>query len=186
MSSTPAGIPNANNSLMATLIRPLTPTVIRPSGAVIAIRPREIIEVRPAVYTVIRPATPVTIAVRPAVVTTVQPVAVETITPPDRGAWEERGWSRRRDRNNDVYEGLYVVGTRRFRGRIEVGRGRRISAYVLNPPREIRRHRHHACFQQFGIGTGWYILHWQRSPRNVDEALLYFEQILDESINGRG
>lgn len=171
---------------MPTLIRPSTPTVIRISRSITVIRPREVIEIRPRAFTVVTPSASETITVRPAAVPTVLPVRAETITPPNRGAWEERGWTRRRDRDNDVYEGYYVVGSRQFRGRIEVGRRRRINAYILNPPREIRRHRHHACFQQYGIGTGWYILHWQRSPQNVDEAILYFDQILDESINGRG
>ena len=171
---------------MPTLVRPSTPIRVAPSVPAMVIRPSTVVRITPVTVIEIRPThiTPTTI--RPAIVTPIVPVIAETVQPPQRGAWDERGWTRTRDGGREVYEGHYQVGDRRFRGRIEIGRRpRNIQAYVLNPPGEIRRHRHHACFQQFGNGTGWYILHWQRAPRNVDEALLYFEQILDESINNR-
>ncbi|MBK9214615.1 MAG: hypothetical protein IPM59_03310 [Chloracidobacterium sp.] len=170
---------------MPTLITPSAPITVRPTGPATIIRPSSVVTITPLNVIQIRPTPIAATMVRPAAVTPVTPVRAETVQPARRGAWDERGWTRRRDGDREVYEGHYQVGDHRFRGRIEVGRRRRIQAYVYNPPREIRRHRHHACFQQFGIGTGWYILHWQRSPRNVDEALLYFEQILDESINNR-
>ena len=170
---------------MPTLIRPSNPIAVGPSGSPLIIRPSTLVQVRPRTLLEIRPSQTTSVTIRPAIATAIMPIRAETIRPPERGAWDERGWTRRRDGNNEVYEGQYQVGDRRFRGRIEVGRRNRIQAYIHEPPREIRRHRHHACFQQHGMGTGWYILHWQRSPRNVDEALLYFEQILDESINNR-
>ena len=61
-------------------------------------------------------------------------------------------------------------------------RNGQISAYIHNPPREIKRHPHHACFQQVGIGTGWFHLHWRRAPKDVDGAILYMERILNESF----
>ncbi len=143
---------------MATLITPARPITIRPSEAIIAIHPSSpVVQVRPATV----------IPIRPVLLVPITPARSETVRPPNRGAWDERGWIRTRNGNNEIYEGEYQVGGRRFN----------------NPPRAIRRHRHHACFQQVGLGTGWYLLHWSRSPRNVDEAILYFEQVLDESIN---
>ncbi len=177
---------------MPTLIRPsISITVgpsgpqvtIRPSGPQVTIRPSTVIQVGPRITIEIRPVTTATVV--PTTAIPILPTIAATVQPPERGAWDERGWTRRSDAGSEIYEGQYQVGDRRFRGRIEVGRGNRITAYIHEPPHEIRRHRHHACFQQHGIGTGWFILHWQRSPRNVDEALLYFEQILDESINNR-
>ena len=170
---------------MPTLIRPSIPVAVGPSGPPLIIRPSTLVQVRPRTLLEIRPSQITSVTIRPAMATAIMPIMAETVRPPERGAWDERGWTRRRDGNNDIFEGQYQIGHRRFRGRIEVGRRNQIKAYIHEPPREIRRHRHHACFQQHRMGTGWYILHWQRSPRNVDEALLYFEQILDESINNR-
>ena len=169
---------------MTTLITPSIPITVRPSGHPVTIRPSSVIHIRPrsAVESDRRCSQALPFA-RRSLHRSARPGG--NGSSPGRGAWDERGWTRRRDARNEVYEGEYQVGDRRFRGRIEVGRTNRIQAYIHEPPREIRRHRHHACFQQYGIGTGWYVLHWSRAPRNVDEALLYFEQILDESINNR-
>ena len=153
---------------MTTLIRPTEPIVIRPRLEAYVIRPSNVTQIIPSRISTVR----------------VAPAKAATVKPPDRGAWDERGWVRRHERGLEIFEGQYQVGTRRFTGRIEIGRWRSISAFVHNPPKEIRRHRHRACFQQVGIGTGWFRLHWSRSPRNVDEAILYFEQVLDESLNG--
>lgn len=157
------------------LIRPSKPIVIKRSAEPIVIHPSNTVRIEPMPITRIV-ANPVS-AIR------VRPARQATIRPPARGAWDERGWVRRMDGRHEVFEGHYQAGGRRFTGRIEVGRGGRISAFIQNPPAEIRRHRHHACFQQVGVGTGWFRLHWRRSPGNVDEAILYFEQMLDESIN---
>ncbi len=160
---------------MTTLIRPSNPIVIKPSVDAFVVSPSALVRIVAVSMTRIVPRT--VAAVR------VAPVRPATIRPPDRGAWDEHGWTRRTEGGRELYEGHYQIGTRRFRGRIEVERRGRISAFIHNPPPEIRRHRHHACFQQIGIGTGWFRLHWRRSPRNVDEAILYFEQVLDESFN---
>lgn len=153
---------------MTTLIRPTHPIVIKPSAEAYVVRPSSVTQIVPSDVAVLR----------------VVPVEAATVRPPDRGAWDERGWIRKRDRGLEIYEGQYQIGTRRFTGRIEVERRGRISAFIHNPPKEIRRHRHRACFQQVGVGTGWFRLHWSRSPQNVDEAILYFERVLDESFNG--
>ena len=168
---------------MHTVIGPSTPVVIRPLDPPVVVSPSVPLRVSPGAPIVVKRSAP-TVVSRVSVAT-VGRIPAETIVSPVRSAWDEKGWTRRREQDKDVYEGSYQVGKRRFRGRIEVGRRNRIRAYILNPPAEIRRHRHRACFQQVGIGTGWQCLHWQRSPRTVDEALLYFEQVLDESIHGR-
>ena len=173
---------------MSTVIGPATPVVVKPDTILLAVGPSPMVVVisPSAPATIIRPSSAVAVMVATAYAVSVPPSRTATIQPPRRGAWQERGWSHRRDGAKDIYEGEYQVGARRFRGRIEVaGRGR-IQAFIHDPPTERRRHPHRGCFQQIGVGTGWYILHWRRAPRNVDEALLYFDQILDESINGIG
>jgi len=171
---------------MPIVIKRSIPVVVRPvPQLVVKVQPAALITVVPSEAVIVIPSRVAVVTVRPTAAVIIEPHPAETVRPPDRGAWDERGWTRRHDGDKQIFEGFYQVGGQRFRGRIEIGRRGRVQAFINNPPREIRRHRHHACFQQYGAGTGWYILHWQRSPRNVDEALLYFEQILDESINNR-
>jgi hypothetical protein len=146
--------------------------VIGPSER-IRITPSEMVRVEPSQVIKAVPAKPIRVT----------PIKVVQVQPPRRGAWDERGWTRRNDGSKELYEGHYQVGTRRFYGRVEKERKGKITAFIHNPPSEIRRHRHHACFQQVGVGTGWFLLHWRRSPRDVDGAILYMEQVLDESFN---
>jgi hypothetical protein len=56
-----------------------------------------------------------------------------------------------------------------------------VTAYIADPPPEIRRHPHGACFQLYR--DPWFQLHWSRPARNPDDAILYMERVLDESIN---
>lgn len=117
------------------------------------------------------------------------PSVAVTIKPPDRGAWDERGWTRRNDGGTETFEGFYQVHHRRreqvlrFRGRIQVSgwSSQKISVYILNPPPEVKNHRHGPCFQL--LRDGWFNLHWSRPAKNVDDAILYMEKVLDESLN---
>src|SRR5258708_5646952 len=152
---------------------------------VITIRPANIVQIRPAIKPiqpiVVKPR--VAIAIKPLAPAVIKPIPMVRVEPPNRGAWAERGWTSRIDGHSQVYEGDYQVGHWSFRGRMQVdGRGGKITAYIHNPPPEIKRHRHGTCFQQCGIGSGWFILHWRRPARNVDDAILYMERVLDESL----
>lgn len=150
--------------------------VIKPTAEIITVRPIQWQTI------VIKPASAVVIQPNAVEVITVQPSRTATVTPPERGAWDERGWIKHSTGGREIYEGYYAVGTRRFRGRIEVRgkRGRNVTAYIDNPPREIKSHPHGACFQL--VRDGWFILHWARPARNVDDAILYMERVLDESL----
>lgn len=161
---------------MAIQITPSRPFVITPSDPPVTIRP--------VTVTYIRPVETIRIEPRPITAVPITPQETETVRPPDRVVWDERGWSRRFRNGTETYEGFYQVGPRRFAGRLEAERrGRQITAFIHDPPPEIRRHRHGPCFQQVGVGTGWFHLHWRRSPRTVDQTILYVEQILDEALN---
>lgn len=163
------------------VIKPDQPIVIKPSAETITIRPAaNPVVIKPAQSVVIEPKTTQTISVQPSVSVTVKP--------PQRGAWDERGWTNRTDGGREIYEGFFQVAnqkrgeTRRFRGRIEIGGwGKKISVFIHNPPPEIKRHRHGPCFQL--MRDGWFSLHWSRPARNADDAILYMERILDESLN---
>jgi hypothetical protein len=164
--------------------------IVTPSSP-IRIGPTEPIRIVPSISPpiVVKPSQ--TIVVEPAQRETVRvaPAPTVTIKPPDRGAWDERGWTRRSEGGTETFEGFYQVNHRkrgqllRFRGRIQVsGRtGQKISVYILNPPPEVKSHRHGPCFQL--LRDGWFSLHWSRPARNVDDAILYLEKVLDESLN---
>jgi hypothetical protein len=166
------------NEKAITVISPAQPVVVTPSAEVIVVRPvpRQAIVIKPASVIVVEP--------QPIKAVIVQPSEVVTVTPPERGAWDERGWTRAVLGESETYEGHYAVGTRRFRGRIEVrGKRRRtVQAYIYDPPYEIKQHPHGACFQL--VGDDWFYLHWARPARNIDDAILYMERVLDESLNG--
>jgi hypothetical protein len=153
------------------------PIIIKPTTGITTIRPNQ----RQTV--VIKPASVILIQPKAVDVITVRPPELVTVTPPQRGAWDERGWTRTVGGRREIYEGFFTVGTRQFRGRIETrNRGRNVEAYIYDPPREIKRHRHGACFQL--VSDNWFYLHWSRPARNVDDAILYMERVLDESLNG--
>lgn len=154
------------NTVASLLVTPIVPTIVTPRREVV-IEPQKVLTVTPSNV--------------PAVI--VSPAQTFTVEPPPRGAWEERGWTRQNGNGRETYEGLYILGNRRFNGRIEArNHGRNVTAYIYNPPPEIKRHAHGACFQQ--VGNGWFLLHWARPARTVDDALLYMERVLDESLNG--
>ena len=157
------------------LVGPSVPITVAPT---IIIGPEKIEISRPAV-TVIRPS-----IISTFVVSHAQPTAIE---PPQRGAWDERGWTRRTERGQEIYEGMYTTIERRtgqqrsFGGRLVV-RGTQVTAYIADPPIEIKKHPHGPCFQLHR--APWFQLHWRRPARNPDDALLYVERVLNESING--
>lgn len=117
-------------------------------------------------------------------VVVVGPAAALSVTPAQRAAWDERGWRSTETPTATVYEGEYTVkqhGTpRRFGGRV-VLQGGSVTAYIANPPSAIRRHPKGPCFQL--SNPPWFRVHWHRAATNVDDALLYVEQVLDEALN---
>ncbi len=120
--------------------------------------------------------------------TVIGPSAMSTVAPPERGAWDERGWSRELKQGEEVYKGFFQVANRRtrttqtFPGVIFVRR-RKIVTCIADPPPEIKRHPKGPCFTP--IQKPWFRLNWFRPAKNVDDAILYMEKILDECINGR-
>jgi hypothetical protein len=124
--------------------------------------------------------------VAPAATVAVAPTIPSIVEPPPRGAWEERGWTRKQENGHAVYEGHYQVTdrrtnqVRRFRGRVVQQHGLAIT-YIADPPAEIKRHRKGPCFQL--LKAPWFQLNWHRGAANVDDAILYLEKVLDEAVN---
>jgi len=145
-------------------------------------------------FITITPGTPRPVIVSPEEnhpVITIAPQVARVIEPEPRGAWDEFGWTVRRQGGVPIYEGEYRVRDRlgherRFTGRIEERQNESV-AFIADPPDEIRNHRHHSCLQLYHLPDQgertWYLLHWRIPARDPDTALLYMEMMLDESIN---
>jgi hypothetical protein len=114
------------------------------------------------------------------------PKPAHTVTPPPRFAWDEKRWHRDDTNGRTEVCGKYRVYDRRrgfwreFDGHLTGNRGI-ISAYIADPPLEVKHHRHGACFQL--VQHPWFRLHWNTQPQTIDDALLYMERVLDEAIN---
>lgn len=118
----------------------------------------------------------------------IAPVASVTVDPPPRAAWDDRGWLRRNEKGQIIYEGEYHVADRRsgqrrrFRGVVVQSAGE-VVPNIADPPLELRNHPKQPCFQL--SKPPWFKLHWHRAAGNVDDAIIYIERVLDEAINGR-
>jgi len=89
--------------------------------------------------------------------------------------WEERGWTR----SGNHYTGAYRTSYAAFHGRIEEERHGRISYYLHDPSREIRRHSHWVCFAP--RGGDWYLVHMGRRPKDVSSGILTIERLITEA-----
>ncbi len=108
----------------------------------------------------------------------VRPSETAIIEPPQRGAWDERGWIRSRNNGTNQYEGFYEIQTRtgqvrRFQGRVVVDRVVAVP-YIAEPPPEIRRHPKGPCFML--VAAPWFKVNWANPAHNVDDAILYVEK----------
>lgn len=159
-------------------------TNVKSHQPVLVKRVAEIITIKAAAPVVITPAPTIVVQPQRVEVTKIRPAPAVKVKPPDRGAWDERGWKRNGNSRRDTYAGYYFVGNRKFPGRIEVHglRSHTVTAYIYDPPREVKSHPHGACFQL--VGDNWFHLHWSHPARNVDDAILYMERVLDESLTG--
>jgi hypothetical protein len=134
----------------------------------------------------VEPRTAPTVVVAPRTPLTVRPAEVTVVEAPPRGAWDDRGWVMSKRNGHPVYQGHYQIIRRRtgrqekFAGRVEAGPGR-ATAFIENPPPEVRTHPKAPCFRH--ISGGWFKLDWYRPASNVDDAILYMERILDQAVN---
>jgi len=144
--------------------------------------------IRPHLVVTIQPSSPEVQTLRPNPAQTVTPSITRNLDRPKRAAWDDRGWTRQTEDRRTIYMGFYQVEDRkrgerrRFAGRIEQTRWQLIP-YIASPPAEVQKHPKWACFTP--SNNPWYRIHWFRSPKNIEDCILYIERILDESINGR-
>jgi hypothetical protein len=166
----------------AILIEPVAPSnvpIITPSQANAVAQEK----VYPSAHTIVRPNVHrISPLVVPVVTRTIEPTIPTVVESPGRSAWDEKGWTRQQN----TYEGNYQVfehksrRIRRFNGRIVLS-GEVAQTFIADPPPEIKRHPKGPCFQLHD--GGMFKVEWRRPARNVDEAILYVERVLDESLN---
>jgi len=110
------------------------------------------------------------------------------VAAPARFAWDEKRWQHKQVGDRVEFTGRYRVFDqqtrtwREFQGYIS-HLGRDIATYIADPPVEMKQHPHGACLQL--TTAPWFRLHWNRHPATVDDALIYMERMLDESLNRR-
>lgn len=159
--------------------------IIGPEAITLA-APQERIIVGPGARPIhVGPVEPIVIE-RSRTVVTAAPGRIVTIEPPQRGAWDEKGWVLTKKGERRIYDGQYEVVQRRvglrrqFPGRVAVSANETI-AYIAGPPAEIKHHPKGPCFMRFN--DTWFRVNWHRAAKNVDDAILYVEKVLDEAIN---
>lgn len=140
--------------------------------------------------TLITPEAPILIA--PSQSLTITPDIEPEITPPPKAhpatVWEARKWSKRKKRGVEIFSGTYTVinnatgKTIIVPGRIEVS-SKGLDVYVKSPPKKLKKHPKSSCFQLHR--NGWFWVHWSVPPKHPDDAILYIESVLSESINQR-
>lgn len=92
--------------------------------------------------------------------------------------WEEQGW--KLTRANDQLNGYFRTMHESFIGRVDLDETGDHRYFVKDPPPGLARHPHGPCFMHHG--NGWYWVHFNVKPRNVDAGLVAIEIILREAI----
>src|SRR5262245_33046195 len=78
--------------------------------------------------------------------------APEVIRRAERPYWQERGWVRQGNR----YTGNYQTRYGSFKGTIDQMGTNSFQFFIFDPPPEMKRHSHWACFQARG-GNGYQV-----------------------------
>ena len=92
--------------------------------------------------------------------------------------WEENGW--RLNLNIGRLNGHYRTLYQSFKGKVELDDTGDHRYFIADPPPGLKNHPHGACFMY--QGDGWYWVHFNVKPRNVDAGLVSIETILREAM----
>ncbi len=105
-----------------------------------------------------------------------------TGTPKNSCYWEDSGWERR----GDHLIGSYKVGKRSYAGSIELSDSvvEPMTFYIYDPPREIIKGPHGACFRYRGAvhDKQKYFIHFSEGPADVDSGIIQIQQDLNKAI----
>jgi hypothetical protein len=82
----------------------------------------------------------------------------------------------------DQLVGFYRTPWGSVEGRILHVTGKRPQFYLVNPPPELEKHPHRACFHRTGQNTNTYLVHLWPAPENPDAGILAIEKVLGEAL----
>jgi hypothetical protein len=88
--------------------------------------------------------------------------------------WQEAGWSKKAN----VYQGNYQTRYGAYQGWIEERSPHQISFFILEPPREVLRSSHGACFQP--RNDRWFNVHMSTPPKDVSSGIVAVERLVSE------
>lgn len=103
-------------------------------------------------------------------------VAVE---PKYRPYWQMQDWTP----DGDRLIGEYKTPLGSFVGYVNNFRSQRPQFFIVNPPKQLSRHSHHACFQKKGNGHTW--IHFGIKPTDPDSGIREIEKVLTEALRLR-
>ena len=102
------------------------------------------------------------------------------VKPKYRPYWQIQGW----EVIGDTLFGLYRTPLGSTVGYVENYKSREPRFYVVDPPDQLRRHPHRACFQgRPSRGKGHHWVHFGIKPKNPDSGILEIEKILMEALH---
>ena len=90
--------------------------------------------------------------------------------------WQERGWIR----EGQVYHGRYQSPYHVCRGMIENRGWGDLRFYLFDPPQQVRRSHHWACFSPRGK-KGFHV-HMATRPDDVSSGIITVERLITESF----
>jgi hypothetical protein len=93
--------------------------------------------------------------------------------------WQERGWTRQ----SNTYYGTYQTAYDSFRGMIEDRGWGNFKFYMFDPPGELRRSSHWACFAP--RGEKGFLVHMAHRPADISSGIMTIERLITDAFEGR-
>lgn len=90
--------------------------------------------------------------------------------------WEDKGWQK----NGNTCTGFYSCDGRRWYGEIVWGLSGLTNCTIYDPPSELSKHKHSACFAH--RGNGKWSVHFSTPPQSIDSTIMTVEKILNECL----
>lgn len=92
--------------------------------------------------------------------------------------WQQRGWTR----SGNLYTGNYQTPYGAFSGMAEDQGGNFFRFYLFDPPAEVRRSSHWACFQP--RRNKGYLVHMATMPADIGSGIMTIERLITEAFQG--
>jgi len=101
------------------------------------------------------------------------------VRPKHRPYWQLKDWKVQ----GTQLVGQYQTPQGSAQGYIKQYRAPRPRFFIMNPPRELRRHPHWICFHR--IGGNRFSIHFSPAPKNPDDGIRAVEKVLAEALRSR-